>query len=196
MIGIGGSVLQRDSNLDSNATSLTERRELASLYYDKKVIAPLWMKVSTTPWTSYAKAAGGYGRIIDDTSVSHDSPAFMQIPAVMAHIPSLNAGGEFSGTSRPAKFQYRDDTTISDDAPSWFHIRSVVKWKGHQKTNPDPGHDKMVLGKEVIFEPRPKVKDLGAINWNIMSQAQATSRSTARGNESARNTARRNMYQN
>ena len=186
MIGIGGAVHQRDSNLDSKATSLTERRELASLYYDKKVIAPLWMKVSTTPWTAYAKAAGGYGRVIDDTSVSHDSPAFMQIPHVMSHVPQMGMGGEFSGTKK-AVFQHRDDTTISADAPDWFQIPSVVKWKSDQKTNPDPGHDKMVLGKEVIFEPRPKVKDRGAINWELMSSRGSVG-------STARNTARAMMY--
>jgi len=187
MIGIGGKVYERDSNLDKNATSLTERREIASLFYDKKVIAPLWMKVSTTPWTAYAKAAGGYGRIIDDTSVSHDAPSFMHIPAVMHHVPQTGMCGEFSG-SRKAKFQHRDDTTISEDAPSWFHIPSVIAWKGHQKTNPDPGHDKMVLGKEVIFEPRMKTVDKGAINWDLMSAR------SARGNDTARASARAMMY--
>tara|TARA_B110000305_G_scaffold107412_1_gene120822 strand:+ start:137 stop:742 length:606 start_codon:yes stop_codon:yes gene_type:complete len=185
----GGRVLVRDSNLDSNATSLTERRELASLYYDKKVIAPLWMKVSTTPWTAYAKAAGGYGRVIDDTSVSHDSPSFMQIPEVMAHIPQTGQSGEFGGT-RKAKFQHRDDTTISDDAPDWFRIPSVVNWKANQKTNPDPGHIKMVLGKEIIFEPKPKKSDTGSINWSITDSHDSLDRQMISHGSSRQPTAR------
>ena len=190
MHGHGGDLYQRDSNLDSNATSLTERREVASLFYDKKVIAPLWMKVSTTPWTAFAKAAGGYGRQIDDTSVSHDCPSFMHIPQVMSHVPQIGAGGYFSGTTRPAKVIHRDDTTISEDAPDWFQIKAVTNWKSHQKTNPDPGHKKMVLGKEIIFEPkiRGNPSDTAPINWERI----ATSRSS--GNQSVRESARRNMF--
>lgn len=187
----GGDLFQRDSNLDANATSLTERREVASLFYDRKVIAPLWMKVSTTPWTAFAKAAGGYGRQIDDTSVSHDCPSFMHIPEVMSHVPQIGAGGYFSGSNRPAKVIHRDDTTISEDAPDWFQIPSVVNWKAHQKRNPDPGHTKMVLGKEIIFEPKIKEgDDRKPISW----ERRNTGRSTQRGNESARESARRNMF--
>ena len=36
MHGHGGQLYKRDSNLDSKATSLTERRETAALFYDKK----------------------------------------------------------------------------------------------------------------------------------------------------------------
>jgi hypothetical protein len=177
---------KRDSNLDSNATSLTERREVASLYYDKKVIAPLWMKVSTTPWTAMAKCAGGYGRLIDDTSVSHDCPSFMHIPEVMRHTPQTGMGGEFSGTNKPRPVVHRDDTTISADAPDWFQIKSVVNWKEGQKRNPDPGHVKMVLGKEVIFEPKPK-KRASSIDWDAItrrSTGPSTGMRSARGSAS------------
>jgi hypothetical protein len=177
---------KRDSNLDSNATSLTERREVASLYYDKKVIAPLWMKVSTTPWTAMAQCAGGYGRLIDDTSVSHDCPSFMHIPEVMRHTPQTGMGGEFSGTNKPRPVVHRDDTTISADAPDWFQIKSVVNWKEGQKRNPDPGHVKMVLGKEVIFEPKPK-KRASSIDWDAITR-RSTGPST--GMRSARGSAR------
>jgi len=161
-----------DSDLDANARSLTERREVTALYYDKKVIAPLWMKVSTTPWTAFAKSAGGYGRLIDDTSVSHDCPSFMHIPEVMQHAPSTGMGGEFSGNNRPRPVIHRDDTTISADAPDWFQIPSVVNWRQDQKTNPDPGHIKMVLGKEVIFEPKIK-SSRDKIDWNALTKRTA-----------------------
>ncbi len=187
MIGAGGKEYARESNLDSKATSLTERREVASLFYDKRVIAPLWMKVSTTPWTAMAKAAGGYGRQIDDTSVSHDAPGFMHIPEVMTHVPKHGAGGYFSGTVRMRPVVHRDDTTISEDAPEWFKIPSVVKWKEGRKRNPDPGHRKMVLGKEIIFEPKMKKREEGPIDWDSLKTDR-----TAR--ETARSSSRKSMY--
>mmetsp|Transcript_1860 Transcript_1860/g.3702 ORF Transcript_1860/g.3702 Transcript_1860/m.3702 type:complete len:227 (+) Transcript_1860:104-784(+) len=188
MHGHGGEIFKRDTNLDSKATSLTERRETAALFYDKRVIAPLWMKVSTTPWTAMAKAAGGYGRQIDDTSVSHDCPSFMHIPQVMSHKPQIGAGGYFSGSTRPAKVVHRDDTTISEDAPDWFQIPSVVAWKEGQKKNPDPGHRKLVLGKEIIFEPkmRDSKSSTASIDWTAMTaRAPTTGRSES---------ARKNIY--
>ena len=175
------------SDLDSNATSLTERREVAALYYDRRVMAPLWMKVSTTPWTAMAKAAGGYGRLIDDTSVSHDAPAFMHIPQVMQHIPVTGMGGEFSGNNKPRPVVERDDTTISEDAPDWFRIKSVASWRVREKASPGPGIRKMVLGKEVIFEPIVETSG-EPIDWSATTRR--TSHRTSAAPESSRASAR------
>ena len=110
----------------------------------------------------------------------------MHIPEVMSHIPQIGAGGYFSGNTRPAKVIHRDDTTISEDAPDWFQIPAVANWKQSQKINPDPGHRKMVLGKEIIFEPRMKGNDTSPINWDTIA--------TSRTNDTARESARRNMF--
>ena len=116
----------------------------------------------------------------------------MHIPEVMSHKPQIGAGGYFSKTIRPGKVQHRDDTTISEDAPEWFKINAVVAWKQHRKTNPDPGHRKMVLGKEIIFEPKigNSANSVAPIDWDQMalSARQSTQRDTAR------NSARRNMF--
>ena len=49
----------------------------------------MWLCISSTPWTMSTKAIGGYGRKIDDTSVSHDAPDWWHIPEVMDHTPQI-----------------------------------------------------------------------------------------------------------
>ena len=195
LINQGGKNTTIDTNLDKNATSLTERREVAALYYDKDVIAPLWMKVSSTPWTAMARASGGYGKVVHDTSVSHDCPSFMHIPEVMAHEPMLNAGGEF-GSSAKRKVTKRNTYTISEDAPAWFHVPSSVAWKAKTLANPKSvlGHRKMVLGKEILFEPNLKEENNAEIDWQeeerVMTAAMGKAKVSARGGGSARGSAR------
>ena len=49
----------------------TQKIVEARCYADKDIITPQWLKVSDTPWGAPARASGGYGRKIHDTSVSY-----------------------------------------------------------------------------------------------------------------------------
>ena len=55
--------------------------EIEELYIGRELIAPAWLRVSTTPWTGLKAATGGYGREVHGTSISAEFPAFAHIRA-------------------------------------------------------------------------------------------------------------------
>ena len=111
--------------------------EDANLYASTKYVQPRWSRVSSTAWHQSHAATGGYGRKIDDTSVSFDSPQFFQIKAVMDHDPQTALGSQLRVGKGGAGFeaskdvhgtlmsQVRDDTTVSRDCPQWMHLKAV-----------------------------------------------------------------------
>ena len=116
------------------------------------------MRVSTTPWHAGALATGGYGRRIDDTSVSRDAPDMFHIPEVVNHNPVANL---FSTEVDETRHMIHDESkglmnnTVSKGAPEWFHVsRNLSKAQlNHTKT---VGNLKVVMGKQLLCEPFPK----------------------------------------
>jgi hypothetical protein len=165
-----------------SSKSLSGRRDNADLYYDQTVITPAWTKISSTPWTAMAIACGGYGRMVDGASVSHDCPPWMHIPTVMTHKPNIKSGGEFGGHEKSHSLKPghspRTKFSISDEAPEWFkHANRAPQGKRY-------GHTKMVLGKTVIFEPNIREPTQRDIDWGGGESYDATA--SSRRQESAR----------
>ena len=51
-----------------------DRTIISNLHLDEKKIAPLWSKVSSTPFTAVAKMREGYGRVLKKSYISADAP--------------------------------------------------------------------------------------------------------------------------
>jgi len=122
--------------------------QVADVYSNKALVKPTWLRVTTTPWHGAMVSTGGYGRKVDDTSVSLDSPDFFHIPAVIQHNPATALGTQFRKrqglTVKPMK------TATSDDAPDWF--KSTRQGSGRRNRS-ESKHAKLILGSQVICEP-------------------------------------------
>ena len=53
---------------------------IANLHSDETKMAPLWTKVSSSPFHGHASLIGGYGKRIQKTSISIDAPAYFVNP--------------------------------------------------------------------------------------------------------------------
>lgn len=53
---------------------------IANLHSDDTKMAPLWTKVSSSPFHGHANLIGGYGKRIQKTSISIDAPAYFVNP--------------------------------------------------------------------------------------------------------------------
>jgi hypothetical protein len=51
-----------------------DRTSMCNLHLNERMIAPLWAKVSSTPFTAVAKMREGYGRRIKKSYISPDAP--------------------------------------------------------------------------------------------------------------------------
>jgi len=143
-------------------------------YYDPNVLNPKWNAVTKEPGDKMARVVSGYARKVDDTAVSHNAPAFMQIPEVMRHVPKNALGTEFKagklgfdlenkrGSHGTEVEQHRDDTAVSANAPLWFHNQALDAFqeklsKGEVKAGLNHGgHTRLSVGGQMMFEPNVK----------------------------------------
>lgn len=146
----------------------------ASLYADKSLITPTWLKVSESPFTAAAKASGGYGRRMDDTTVSHDAPDFFHIPQVMDHDPKIAMSGSITKLAKGKEGIVRDDTTISEDVPDWMKIRAVVEFSDSLKTLENAPHKILIIGKQVLCEPFIEDEEQVPIDWDQVDEEAAS----------------------
>ena len=147
--------------------------DIAALYADKTIVTPQWLKVSESPFMAAAKASGGYGRRMDDTTVSLDAPDFFHIPEVMTHDPKISMQGGITGKAKVQEGQIRDDTTISLDVPDWMKIREVVEFADADKTLDNAPHMHLLIGKQVLCEPFLPEDDEEPIDWDKVDAALA-----------------------
>mmetsp|Transcript_6316 Transcript_6316/g.17687 ORF Transcript_6316/g.17687 Transcript_6316/m.17687 type:complete len:289 (-) Transcript_6316:129-995(-) len=125
---------------------------------DNGFIAPTFSRITQTPWTSSAKAVGGYGRPIFRTSVSKDAPQFFQIREVVDH-----EAQRFTPRERRKVVEQRGGA-ISRKAPDQFRtiFRTVVDDGSvhiHRKGL------KLLTDKQTIFEPMKTQRPRTAIDW-------------------------------
>ena len=147
--------------------------DIAALYADKTIVTPQWLKRSESPFMAAAKATGGYGRRMDDTTVSLDAPDFFHIPEVMTHDPKISMQGGITGKAKVQEGQIRDDTTISLDVPDWMKIREVVEFADADKTLDNAPHMHLLIGKQVLCEPFLPEDDEEPIDWDKVDAAIA-----------------------
>ncbi|KAH8066313.1 sulfuric ester hydrolase [Aureococcus anophagefferens] len=131
---------------------------LEELYVGRDLIAPAWLRVSTTPWTGLKAATGGYGREVHGTSISAEFPAFAHIAAV----DGFDIGGAtlVKRTRRPPK-QPKMKTATSADSPDWFQTTATRAWKTSKYAAQK--HRAVVSRNQVLLEPLQQ--SLGADSW-------------------------------
>ena len=124
----------------------------------RDLIAPAWLRVSTTPWTGLKAATGGYGREVHGTSISAEFPAFAHIAAV----DGFDIGGAtlVKRTRRPPK-QPKMKTATSADSPDWFQTTATRAWKTGKYAAQK--HRAVVSRNQVLLEPLQQ--SLGADSW-------------------------------
>ena len=128
--------------------------QLSEVYSNKGLVKPTWFRVSQTPFHGAAVATGGYGRRIDDTSVSLDAPDFFHIDEVINHNPKITYGD----THRNVQQRPKHSNAESHDAPDWWRCDEgtiVARTR----------HSALCVGKQLIMEPLLPEVSRGKIDW-------------------------------
>ena len=126
--------------------------QLSEVYSNKELVKPTWFRVSQTPFHGAAVATGGYGRRIDDTSVSLDAPDFFHIDEVINHNLKITYGEHHHHQHGP-----RHANAESHDAPDW--------WKHEHHHHAARAKHLGLRGKQLIMEPLLPQFNKKAIDW-------------------------------
>lgn len=158
--------------------------KIANLYSDNTKIAPIWGKVSSTPFRGRYELCGGYGRRLQNTSVSNDMPLNTFNPDRVRQPTNRMDRDTSSVTRKPPA----DPLAASYVLPGGAALRTAILKQKTMAGNATDNYRTFPSGKQtyidVVVPDRPSSRTL--INWRPYLENVVESRAFHQKKESYR----------
>jgi len=140
---------------------------IANLHSDETKMAPLWTKVSSSPFLGHANLIGGYGKRIQKTSISIDAPAYFVNPD-RVKIPANRMDDRVASVT---KKQLPDPLAAARVLPGGIGLLNATKMKREHNRYRVFFHDKQSLIDPLLTNRTEREP----IQWSARVSARDTS---------------------